>query len=158
MLDQPSRVTSFMATKYPKSKKLTVVQQAVSLRQLYPESECSTHRNHLSWTGILQPTAISREYTVSIDYAFGKSAPHTHVAQPTLLVPAGKHLPHVYSQKEQRLCLYSPFGNPEWNPSMCIARTIVPWASEWLFYYELWLATGKWFGGGIHLNAKKDQR
>lgn len=138
-----------MATKYPKKKSLTVVQQAAALRHLYPESKCSAHLNRLSWAGVLQPTAMSREYKVSVDYHLGKS-PRTHVVEPILFVPAGEHLPHVYSQKEQRLCLYSPFGNAEWNSSMCIARTIVPWASEWLFYYELWLATGKWLGGGIH--------
>ncbi|MYD87819.1 MAG: hypothetical protein F4018_15215 [Acidobacteria bacterium] len=25
---------------------------------------------------------------------------------------------------------------------------IVPWTSEWLACYEIWLATGKWLGGG----------
>lgn len=24
------------------------------------------------------------------------------------------------------------------------------WASEWLFFYEVWLATGTWLGGGLH--------
>ena len=33
---------------------------------------------------------------------------------------------------------------------MQLATTIVPWCSEWLFYYELWLATGEWLGGGVH--------
>ncbi len=143
-----------MATRYPKRKKLTIIQQAVALRHLYPESNYSAHLNRLSWTGVLQPTALSREYTVSVEYNLGKS-PRTCVVDPILLVPAGQTLPHVYSQKEQHLCLYYPFGNSEWNSSMCIARTIVPWASEWLFYYELWLATGKWLGGGIHTSCKK---
>ena len=31
---------------------------------------------------------------------------------------------------------------------MLIAETIVPWASEWLFYYEIWKGTGEWYGGG----------
>lgn len=31
-----------------------------------------------------------------------------------------------------------------------IANTIIPWTIEWLYYYELWLATGEWLGGGDH--------
>jgi hypothetical protein len=29
-----------------------------------------------------------------------------------------------------------------------LAITVVPWISEWLIYYELWLVTGRWLGGG----------
>lgn len=31
---------------------------------------------------------------------------------------------------------------------MRLADTIVVWASEWLFFYESWLLTGDWLGGG----------
>jgi hypothetical protein len=31
---------------------------------------------------------------------------------------------------------------------MLLADSIVPWASEWLFFYEFWLVTGEWDGGG----------
>ena len=27
---------------------------------------------------------------------------------------------------------------------------LVGWAAEWLFFYEVWLATGMWLGGGLH--------
>jgi hypothetical protein len=46
------------------------------------------------------------------------------------------------------LCLF--LGNHEWHESIPIADTLVPWASEWLFFYELWLATGEWLGEGEH--------
>jgi hypothetical protein len=36
----------------------------------------------------------------------------------------------------------------EWTVGMSIANTIVPWTSEWLAHYEIWLATGDWQGGG----------
>ena len=38
---------------------------------------------------------------------------------------------------------------------MNIAETIIPWASEWLLHYEIWLATGEWQGGGIHPDISK---
>ena len=33
---------------------------------------------------------------------------------------------------------------------MWIADTILPWTSLWLYFYELWHATGQWLGGGEH--------
>ena len=43
------------------------------------------------------------------------------------------------------------FRYSEFNSSKLIANTIIPWTVEWLYYYELWLATGEWLGGGEHL-------
>ena len=31
---------------------------------------------------------------------------------------------------------------------MSISSTIIPWTSEWLYYYEIWLINGDWLGGG----------
>jgi hypothetical protein len=44
-----------------------------------------------------------------------------------------------------QLCLYWPDGE-QFNAGMYLAETILPWASEWLTYYELWQATGEWAG------------
>lgn len=144
-----------MANKYFKTNKLTVAQQCAVLRALYPDAQCITSRESLHWTGVLIPSPLSASYTVSIVYMKGCS-PKTYVAKPRLAVFPGKTLPHVYSQKDQRLCLYYPSGGREWNESMSIGRTIVPWAAEWLFFYELWLATGDWLGGGIHIETGKE--
>ena len=34
------------------------------------------------------------------------------------------------------------------NRKDLISDTIIPWVADWLLYYELWLATGEWLGGG----------
>jgi hypothetical protein len=31
---------------------------------------------------------------------------------------------------------------------MLLAATILPWTTEWLIHYKLWLITGRWAGGG----------
>jgi len=31
-----------------------------------------------------------------------------------------------------------------------LAETTVPWAARYLYFYEGWLLTGKWSGGGRH--------
>ena len=45
---------------------------------------------------------------------------------------------------QERLCLYLP-GSGEWSGGMSLAHTVIPWVSVWLFYYELWHATGEGF-------------
>ena len=29
-------------------------------------------------------------------------------------------------------------------------KLIVPWAAEWFWFFEHWLVTGEWLGGGSH--------
>lgn len=36
---------------------------------------------------------------------------------------------------------------------MRLDQTIVPWTMLWLFYFEEWLASGDWKGGGMHPEA-----
>jgi hypothetical protein len=80
----------------------------------------------------------------------GVSRPAVTVVNPSLeRRPDAPTLPHTYGDTE--LCLYFP---GEWHPWMLIAYTTVPWCSEWLFYYELWLATGDWLGGGHEPNSE----
>lgn len=43
----------------------------------------------------------------------------------------------------------------EWTSEMPLAETIIPWASLWLFYFEDWLVTNGWKGGGEHPAIKK---
>ena len=43
--------------------------------------------------------------------------------------------------------LYNPAGGA---PNCLIAETIIPWAAEWLFFFEGWLIDGHWAGGGTH--------
>jgi hypothetical protein len=39
---------------------------------------------------------------------------------------------------------------------MFLANTILPWACLWLFYFEDWLITSQWKGGGEHPASKDD--
>lgn len=137
-----------------KLKSLNIAQQVAGLKALYPDAICRHDRISLTWTGEIKPTPISATYSIRIEYTIGGN-PECFSCTP-LSVPAGKKLPHVYSHKDQKLCLYYPKGKTgHWNASKSIAATIVPWASEWLFYYELWLSTGEWLGGGVHHTGSK---
>jgi hypothetical protein len=103
----------------------------------------------LLWEFTARPTALSREYRLRIVYRYG-DIPEVYVIEPDLVsLSGGRQIPHVYEQKPTRLCLYLP-GAGEWSPSLFMDRTIVPWCHLWLFYFEDWLGTGEWKGGGIH--------
>lgn len=71
---------------------------------------------------------------------------------PKLRALPDSDIPHRF--KDGCLCLHL---NGEWDSTMLISETIIPWTAEWLLHYELWLATGEWHGGG-HEVAPKDQQ
>lgn len=121
--------------------------QRAHLMRAFPDARCDvTRRGFLQWTGPLRPTPLSREYIVRLRYELGRS-PKVWVSDPPLERFDGELPEHLYSDKY--LCLFLPRSR-EWDKSMSLAATIVPWASEWLLHYELWLATGVWSGGGVH--------
>jgi hypothetical protein len=98
---------------------------------------------------VAQPTVLSREYTIRISYQL-KKRPEILVRAPRLVELAGdRRIPHLYRQDPALLCLYRP-SEGEWSPLMRIDQTIVPWTSLWLFYFEEWLDSDEWKGGGEH--------
>jgi hypothetical protein len=120
-------------------------QQGHLLRR-YPNSKVVRLRERLVWLGTLVPAEYTATYELVIDHQTGKS-PLVYVARPRLQLVDGQALPHVYPLNT--LCLF--LGNREWHESIPIADTLVPWAAEWLLFYELWLATGgEWLGEGEH--------
>lgn len=134
-------------------KKISFSQQVNLLRNRFPESKIHLVRDKkITWEGILQPTPLSGSYHVSMIYQKDEY-PKVFVISPKPLNRARSEesLPHVYDNEKQQLCLFYPDGK-EWNAGKLLIRTIIPWTCEWLYYYELWLGTGEWLGGGtVHL-------
>lgn len=96
--------------------------------------------------GELLPNELCATYLVQISM-FGGARPEVRVVSPVLEPrEKGGLIPHMYSQ--ERLCLYLP-GTRQWSPEKPIAVTTVPWTSMWLYFYEVWRATGTWLGGGV---------
>jgi hypothetical protein len=134
-----------------RAKAKTVAQQAFLLGQLPVTQRSEARAGRLLWEGRIQPTSHSEAYLVRIDYKPPKR-PEITVVSPPLEPPEGVSLPHIYPG--ERLCLCYP---EQWAPEMRIDAMIVPWAAEWLFYYELWLFTDVWYGGG-HGSPRSDKR
>lgn len=113
-----------------------------------------------NWDGFeivikIQPTPLSQVYNVKIVYSNNKSI-EIYVVNKTLKIAKNRNkLPHTYDSKQQQLCLFSP-SKKEWNGYNYIDKTVIPWASEWLYYYELWLPEGEWLGGGHNEYPNED--
>tara|TARA_R110002051_G_scaffold114925_5_gene187893 strand:+ start:7474 stop:7953 length:480 start_codon:yes stop_codon:yes gene_type:complete len=143
-----------MSSKYFRSDNKRTLKGLLSSEQLkkikadFPDVKVLTNTwNSFQIVLELQPTDISEKYRIMVIYKQNIQV-QVFVINKKLEIAANRtKLPHVYDSKRQQLCLYSPKRN-EWNGFNYIVDTIIPWASEWLYYYELWLPEGKWYGGG----------
>jgi hypothetical protein len=121
------------------------------------------------WEGELAPNA--RSYRINILYfppfryesgAWQRSRVSVRIVSPIIgLDPrgTGDRPPHIYIDDDGlgfRLCLYDPWED-DWRSANSIADTIIPWAAEWLFWFEAWLLTGVWSGGDAS-HEKRDSQ
>ncbi|MDX6000417.1 hypothetical protein [Rhizobium leguminosarum] len=65
----------------------------------------------------------------------------------------GELTPHVYRHRQPphspALCAWDPVDEP-FNPTVYLADHVIPAVIRWLVFYEDWLDTGVWRGGGKH--------
>src|SRR5262249_54497579 len=136
-----------MGSKLFRSRPISTYEQLAYMKLYHPSFVCQTQHGILVCRGNIQPTPLHETYRVGITYRVGHApqawveAPQLHRRQPE------EPIPHTYS--DDRPCLYLP-GTGEWAPEKALACTIIPWLSLWLFFYEAWLVTGAWQGGGVH--------
>jgi hypothetical protein len=127
---------------------------AEQLRQMkihWPGFRRFMHHSRVSWIGQLTPTEMSDTYTIRVTYTVPRR-PVVEVMSPVLKARPGERIPHTFPGK--KLCLHL---HEEWvAANTIIARTVIKWAALWLFFYEIWLITGKWEGGGHEPSTKKD--
>lgn len=131
-------------------KSLSMAFQAQLLRSHCETVSLRLYQSYrLEWSGAVQPASYCDKYAISVDYRTDTACrprPSVRILSPSLRKRDGIGCPHRYGDQEP--CLYHPPSN-EWRPTMPLAFTIVPWTSRWLYFYEIWLATGDWHGGGI---------
>ena len=141
-----------MGTKFPPAHRLSMAQQIGRMHNLHPRFERSWRRGSVRWIGPIQPTDTSNRYKVAISYTLGLR-PIVRVLSPHLEDRSSEEpVPHCF--RDDSLCLYLT-NSGEWTPGDYVAETTVPWTSEWLYFYEVWRATGEWLGGGVHPPPKR---
>lgn len=137
---------------------LTMSQQYLNLR-INPISagKGSVRAGRLVWRCEVSPSPLSRTYSIRIECQHGK-IPKIFVEAPDLAALAdGRQLPHVYQQEPPQLCLFLP-KTGEWANWKRIDQTIIPWSALWFFYFEDWLRSGEWNGGGVHPPVSGESR
>jgi len=126
---------AFQRTKYYNSE----VQIGV-MKSRYPQFK-ALKRAHLDieFTGELLVKPVFPVYRVSIRY-LGDSRPIVKILRPALVADP----PHFFKESGS-LCLYHP-QNYYWTKDKLIAKDIVSWTAAWIYFYEVWLQKGKWYG------------
>ncbi len=119
---------------------LSIAQQALGLRTEFPASHIIVSAQLLRWTGVLTPTSLSHDYKVTLTYRPGQW-PTVLIVEPALRCDVDGGIPHLY--RDGTICLHD---TNQWNSTMLFVDTIIPWTSEWLYHYELWVATNTWYG------------
>lgn len=146
--------------KYFIEPKLKLVEQQNDLKMAFPESDVKIKNGMLTWWGKVKTGPFSIEYDLKIEYKMEK---YPKIWLLNADVEEGKwdRIPHHYNTDEKekiiQLCLFKP-KYKEWKKQYYLSKTIIPWAIEWLYFYEIWKITGKWKGGGEHPTSKDYQK
>ncbi len=132
---------------------LEIIKQIEEIKSLYEDTRYEFIGKHGIYNIYvsLKPTEYSKLYTIKLTVKKGKKCVSVYPVQPRIGTQLnGKAVPHMYSNGS--LCL---FYRNEWDFSDSWAKTLIPWTCLWLYYYELWVVTGEWLGGGIHVRKKE---
>ena len=139
-------------------QKKTLPQQCLALKSQFPNAKVQFNRNKMTIKLLLQPTELSREYLC--EFIVERSGRCTVWVSGDMKKLNAVDFPHKYKvdmkNKKVQVCLYHP-SKDEWNPTHWLKDSLVPWTCEWLLFYELWLSTGEWLGGGEHPSAESVQ-
>ena len=131
-------------------KTLSMGKQLFALKSRFPSSRVTHDKGKLVWTTEITPADGCETYNLRLTWSKGRF--------PEVWASGGAlercddfgSIPHKFGfdakAKSVNLCLQ----RRDWNGRQLIADTYVPWAMEWLVFFELWLATGEWLGGGEH--------
>lgn len=121
--------------KYP----LLKIQQKL-LEKQFEYLNCKIENNILICTGYLRPDGCKNEYKVKIECVLG------HEPKSTILFPLIEPSPKIHMYNDHSLCLHYP-PDMFWNADIKIYEYTVPWISEWIIFYELYLVNGNVWEG-----------
>lgn len=119
------------------------------MKQRYPQFKSKKRGMYdIEFTGTLKVKPELPTYTISVQYR-GNKSPIIKVINPVLV----ENAPHIYAA-ERNLCLYHP-SDFNWRKEKLIANEIIDWTAVWIYFYEVWLQTDKWYGPEAPHNIAK---
>ena len=136
-----------MKIKQPKAKKITAAQQWIHINRHYSKviTSYSLKCGELILRIELSPSENSIKYQIEIKFK-NNGFPTAYMINPAIEKVDGKPPKHLYKQDKtgrRPLCVFDP-KTDEWNGTMLIAETFIPWVLTWLNAYEFWQITGVW--------------
>ena len=137
--------------RYLPNRVVSLIHQLTDVRRHLVGFDGTITSKGLTVSGTLRPTPVSREYAVRIELP-KNGIPKILIDSSELLGRGGERIPHRYP--DGSLCLYYP-PNREWRREFFLTETLIPWAEEWLYFYEIWLISGVWHGSGLHPTANQ---
>jgi hypothetical protein len=133
---------------------------SININQLTNKRGCTVHKNKYGFHAEI--SLRKGKYKVLVEYLCTDTV-HVYLITPEIIMEDygiihtyGMHSPMLHQKKLLRLCLTVPSKN-EWSPTVPLLESYIPWAAEWTEFYELWLLTGVWHGGGEHPGTKREE-
>jgi len=132
--------SQFFISKRTYNKYAHLCYQQELIEKAYDFFDCRIIRNVLTCTGSIQPDNCNSIYKVKIECVAGLE-PKTTILSP-YIEPSVK----IHMYKDHSLCLHYP-PDMKWGVQTMIYMYTIPWISEWIIFYELYLVNGgKWLG------------
>lgn len=136
--------------KKPRSAQVQLIRMARRWPDLRPEMR--GEGQFIVWIGPIRGFQMKYQIAVVWEWRDPKATPLVYVLDPPIEPRSGTDfidLPHLnynhQTPEDSALCLFDP-DTGEWDSTMLIADRIIPWASEWLHFYEIWHLDGVWHG------------
>lgn len=107
--------------------------------------------NVLDCIGILQPDLCKDRYKVKVEQVAGKEP------KVTVLSPVIEPSVEIHMYKDHSLCLHFPPDMPR-NERVNTFEYTIPWISEWIIYYELYIVKGVWLGPQSPAHMKESDK
>lgn len=129
-----------MASRFlPRSKPFNRIGVLTTQQKLlgknFPFLHCRIHRGVLICTGKLTDPDWKHSYLVKVECVAGKEP------KSTIVFPVIQPSREIHMYLDHSLCL-SYEGDVSWNARTELYRYTIPWITEWIHYYELYLING----------------
>ena len=137
----------------------SIVQMYCNLKvcHLSKNGKGKLNQKYFYWEFDLQSNSLSQVYRVLIIYHIDNYTPDVFILNEEVWeISKTKEIPHLYDFEKIRLCLYYPSFR-EWTQYMDLCTTFISWIALWLYFYEEWLYSGEWKGGGKHPEPIHDE-
>ncbi len=134
--------------------------ESIKKCNLSSTGEGENKNDYFFWEFDLKPTPLGDTYRALIIHHIEMGSPNIYILSSNIFNFSKEKkvdIPHLYDYERIKLCLYHPsYG--EWSLKSKPCSTIIPWIYMWLNYYEMWLFSGKWEGGGEHPSPSREQK